>query len=516
VTVNWATTTAVGTGAVTYGRSGTEACTAHTVAATSTPITVGSTAEYQWKAQVSGLTPDAPYCYRVLGGSTDLLGSDPSPVFRAQVPATTGGPFSFAVFGDWGTTGSDGTNPDAARLFAKIAASGARFAVTTGDNGNGSGSQTEYGDLVQKGSDVSGVFGPSLWTVAGSSIPLFASQGNHGMVSVPLVNWPEDRAVATSGGRYRMDTYGGPNGTSSASYPSMWYAFDAGGARFYVLEATWANSNVGSTDLYDNDYDAHWTTSSPEYQWLAADLAAHPGQLKFAFFHFPMYSANATEASDPYLQGPTHLEGLLGRNGVAIVFSGHAHTYARSQPSAAGMPVSYVTGGGGATLEPVSRCSAPIVAALGWSYSSSTHGSSCGSLPRPTSIDQVFHFLLVTVDGSTVTVAPTDELGRTFDVQTDRFGTADMTPPTVPTGLKATATASSVTLTWVRSTDNVAVKGYRVLRDGKRIATTDATATYVDTKVLPSTTYAYRVKAFDAAGNVSASSSRLRVTTPSA
>jgi hypothetical protein len=180
------------------------------------------------------------------------------------------------------------------------------------------------------------------------------------------------------------------------------------------------------------------------------------------------------------------------------------------------MPVSYVTGGGGATLEPVSRCSAPIVAALGWSYSSSTHGSSCGSLPRPTSIDQVFHFLLVTVDGSTVTVAPTDELGRTFDVQTDRFGTADMTPPTVPTGLKATATASSVTLTWVRSTDNVAVKGYRVLRDGKRIATTDATATYVDTKVLPSTTYAYRVKAFDAAGNVSASSSRLRVTTPSA
>ena len=516
VTVNWATTTAVSAGSVAYGRSGTEACTAHTVAATRTSITVGSTTEYQWKAQLSGLTQDAPYCYRVLGGSTDLLGSDPSPVFRAQVPPSTSAPFSFAVFGDWGTTGSDGTNPDAARLFAQIAASGARFAVTTGDNGNGSGSQTEYGDLVQKGSDVSGIFGPGLWTAAGSSIPLFASQGNHGMSNVPLVNWPEDRAVATSSGRYQMDTYCCANGTASASYPSMWYAFDAGGARFYVLEATWANSNVGSTDLYDNDYDAHWTTSSAEYQWLAADLAAHPGQLKFAFFHFPMYSANATEASDPLLEGSTHLEGLLGRNGVAIAFSGHAHTYARTQPSASGMPISYVTGGGGATLEPVSRCGAPIVAAIGWSYSSSTHGSACGSLSAPASIDRVFHFLLVTVDGSTVTVAPTDELGRTFDVQTYRFGTADTTPPTVPTGLKAAATASSVTLTWAASTDNVAVKGYRVFRNGKRIATTGPTPSYVDTKVLPSTSYRYKVKAFDAAGNVSAASAVVTVTTPSA
>jgi hypothetical protein len=73
-------------------------------------------------------------------------------------------------------------------------------------------------------------------------------------------------------------------------------------------------------------------------------------------------------------------------------------------------------------LEPADRCGAPVEAALGWSYSSSTHGSSCGSLPRPTSVDQIFHFLLVTVNGSTVTVTPTDEQGRTFDVQTYTFG----------------------------------------------------------------------------------------------
>ena len=77
------------------------------------------------------------------------------------------------------------------------------------------------------------------------------------------------------------------------------------------------------------------------------------------------------------------------------------------------MPVSYVTGGGGATLEPVSKCGAPDLFALGWN----TAGA-CGAGTTPTSADQVYHFLLVTVNGSQVTVTPTDELGRTFDTQT--------------------------------------------------------------------------------------------------
>jgi len=33
----------------------------------------------------------------------------------------------------------------------------------------------------------------------------------------------------------------------------------------------------------------------------------------------------------------------------------------------------------------------------------------------------VYHFLLVTVSGTTVTVTPTDEYGRTFDVVTYHF-----------------------------------------------------------------------------------------------
>jgi hypothetical protein len=56
------------------------------------------------------------------------------------------------------------------------------------------------------------------------------------------------------------------NGTNSASYPSAWYSFSVGAARFYVLDATWPNGNLGTGTLFSDDYAAHWTTSSPEYQ----------------------------------------------------------------------------------------------------------------------------------------------------------------------------------------------------------------------------------------------------------
>ena len=115
--------------------------------------------------------------------------------------------------------------------------------------------------------------------------------------------------MTSSGGRYQSDTYCCLNGTTSKDYPSAWYAFDAGNARFYVLDAAWPNSNVGSGDPYKNDYDYHWAPGQRRVQWLENDLATQPEPLKFAFFHFPLYSDNAAESADPYLRGPTASRG---------------------------------------------------------------------------------------------------------------------------------------------------------------------------------------------------------------
>ena len=60
-----------------------------------------------------------------------------------------------------------------------------------------------------------------------------------------------------------------------------------------------------------------------------------------------------------------------------------------------------------------------IVSGLGRYWPRTAHD--CGSATAPISASQVYHFLLVTVSGTTVTVAPTDETGRTFDVQTTSF-----------------------------------------------------------------------------------------------
>src|SRR3989442_4778280 len=80
----------------------------------------------------------------------------------------------------------------------------------------------------------------------------------------------------------------------------------------------------------------------------------------------------------------------------------------------------------------------------------------------------------------------------------------DITPPSVPTNLSASAVSSSqITLSWTASTDNVGVAGYQIYRGGAQIATNSFTS-YADTGLSPAATYVYQVSAYDAAGNVSA------------
>ena len=283
-----------------------------------------------------------------------------------------------------------------------------------------------------------------------------------------------------------------------------------------MLEAAWTEGNVGTADAYKNDYDNHWTPSSPEYQWLKHDLETHPGGLKFAVWHYPMYSDNATESSSTFLQGPGSLEGLLATNDVSIGFNGHAHMYQRNLKPDGGI-VTYLTGGGGAKLQPIGGrgCSALDAYGIGWA-NTANKGSRCGSAPVPTSRAQVFHFLKVTVNGSSVTVAPTNSLGNTFDVQTYTFAlSSDTEPPTAPGNLSAVPrTSTAVDLSWTGATDNIGVTAYEVYRDGTRIATIGPTLTYADATVAAETTYTYTVRARDAAGNTSPFSGDASVTTP--
>lgn len=89
----------------------------------------------------------------------------------------------------------------------------------------------------------------------------------------------------------------------------------------------------------------------------------------------------------------------------------------------------------------------------------------------------------------------------------------DTTPPTIPANVHTTSLLdTSIALAWDTSTDDVAVSGYKIYRDGSLVGTASGT-TFTDTGLSPVTHYDYTVKAYDAANNNSAASAVLPATT---
>jgi len=95
-------------------------------------------------------------------------------------------------------------------------------------------------------------------------------------------------------------------------------------------------------------------------------------------------------------------------------------------------------------------------------------------------------------------------------------GKVESVPPTPPADLTAVAVDSAtIDLTWAGSTDNVGVVGYKVLRNGRHVATLYSTDTsYADSGLDAGMPYAYQVRAFDAAGNNSSWSNVASASTP--
>ena len=91
---------------------------------------------------------------------------------------------------------------------------------------------------------------------------------------------------------------------------------------------------------------------------------------------------------------------------------------------------------------------------------------------------------------------------------------SDITPPTVPTNLASgIRTNTSIDFNWTESTDNVAVTGYKVYVDGSLEQTLGVTTQSSLTGLDINTSYSIEVSAFDAAGNESAKSTAVSMST---
>ncbi len=93
---------------------------------------------------------------------------------------------------------------------------------------------------------------------------------------------------------------------------------------------------------------------------------------------------------------------------------------------------------------------------------------------------------------------------------------ADTSSPTLPSNLTIVSkTATSVTLQWNASTDNIGVTEYQILNNSDIIATSTTNSATIN-GLTPSITYNLTVKAKDAAGNTSEASNLVNVTTNAA
>ena len=126
----------------------------------------------------------------------------------------------------------------------------------------------------------------------------------------------------------------------------------------------------------------------------------------------------------------------------------------------------------------------------------------------------IYRFRVRAVDGAG------NVSGNSNTVNATTTAAPDTTPPSAPGGLAAVATSQSqISVSWTAATDNVGVIGYQLERCSgsgcsafAQIAAPSATS-FNDTGLTASTSYSYRARAVDGAGNLGSYSSVASATT---
>jgi hypothetical protein len=102
---------------------------------------------------------------------------------------------------------------------------------------------------------------------------------------------------------------------AAAGHPSQgYYSYDLD--RWHVVVLNSNCSDAGGC-----------TPGTPQYQWLAADLAAHPTACTLAYWHIPLFSSGGRAAANT-----RHLYQLLYDNNADLILTGHDHIYERFAP----------------------------------------------------------------------------------------------------------------------------------------------------------------------------------------
>jgi chitodextrinase len=199
---------------------------------------------------------------------------------------------------------------------------------------------------------------------------------------------------------------------------------------------------------------------------------------------------------------------------MIVTVNGTAGPFSVSAPNTA---VSYVGGSSQTVTWAVAGTTANGVNCANVDILISTNGgSSWSTLLAATPNDGTQAVTIPNTPGTTNRIMVKGTNHIFFDVSNTNFtitsGVTDTVAPTAPTLAASGTTQTTTNLSWSGATDNVAVTGYDVYRGATLLGST-ASTTYAVSGLTASTTYSFTVRAKDAAGNVSADSNSVSVTT---
>ena len=290
--------------------------------------------------------------------------------------------------------------------------------------------------------------------------------GNHEYIKTADPNGPSTGCDTTND---RAGGYFNYFGAAAGEIGKGYYSYDIGEWHLIAL-----NSNCGDV--------GGCSPTSPQGQWLQADLAAHPNMCTLAYWHIPLFSSGGRAENN--MRDIWH---ILYDHKVDVILNGHDHIYERFLPQKPDGTVSlargmrqFTVGTGGANLTFIET-----LAANSEVRNADTYG-----------------ILRLSLHSSSYDWQFVPEAGKTFSDSGTGYCTGDVqdsVPPTAPSQLTASAvSASEVRLGWTAATDNNGVVGYQVFRDGLYIGSATGTS-YVDTTTQAGVTYTYSVVAMDVA-----------------
>jgi Bacterial Ig domain/Calcineurin-like phosphoesterase len=412
-----------------------------------------------------------------------------------SVANASDGSFTFAAAGD------HGANQKTAASLASLDTSGASFYLALGDlDYNQTTTDSAWCDYVH-----------ARLPTLGPTFPFELVSGNHeeqGALDGYILN-------STACLPDRMGSTVGPGSVYGAEY-TFDYPESAPLMRVIMI--------APGLTIENTTYD--YVPGSPHYDWLKSEIeGARAAGIPWVAvgMHYPCYSAGR------YGCGlRSALWSLLVQEKVDLVLNGHDHNYQRSKqfaldpttcpsiPSRGYAPGCVVDDG----VDGVYPKGAGAVNVIAGSFGQALYRVSLTDPEAPnfSRIDGSTNgFMQYAVTASRIDarfVNTTGAFTDAFSIVAGAIPAADRSPPVAPTNLSAVVMSDThVDLTWSESTDDVGVARYGVFRDSVLLGTTTTTS-YSDTTAMRGLTYAYMVRAYDAANNQSDPSASVPVVMP--